>query len=221
VLRDGSIATTAVATSTGTFSITLTNQSTGYLNFSLYGQDNDGNHSSLYAAPVTTTSGMTSTVSGIILSPTLHVSPYQVKRGGTVSFSGFAVPQGNITITLSGPQTFSTTIPSSPNGRYSLLFDSTGFPYGDYVVRSRSVLSGNRQSPDSLPASLTVATTTVATPARGVCGDYNFDGRVDLIDFSILVYWFDRNNPPPTVDCNHDNVIDLVDFSLLMYNWTG
>ncbi|MDP2930289.1 MAG: hypothetical protein Q8N56_01625 [bacterium] len=51
-------------------------------------------------------------------------------------------------------------------------------------------------------------------------GDINEDGKVDLIDFSILLY----NYGIPInkkADLNNDGVVDLVDFSIMLYWWTG
>lgn len=51
-------------------------------------------------------------------------------------------------------------------------------------------------------------------------GDINRDGRVDLVDFSILLYnWGMPKNPQ--ADFNEDGVVDLVDFSIMLYHWTG
>lgn len=49
--------------------------------------------------------------------------------------------------------------------------------------------------------------------------DLNCDSKVNLIDFSILLYWWDRENPD--IDMNKDRIVDLVDFSIMMYHWTG
>lgn len=50
--------------------------------------------------------------------------------------------------------------------------------------------------------------------------DLNEDRKVDLIDFSILLY----NYGAPInkkADLNNDRVVDLVDFSIMLYWWTG
>jgi hypothetical protein len=52
-------------------------------------------------------------------------------------------------------------------------------------------------------------------------GDLNGDCKVDLIDFSIMAYWYKRPNPPELVDLNGDGKVDLIDFSILAYYWTG
>lgn len=50
--------------------------------------------------------------------------------------------------------------------------------------------------------------------------DFNEDGRVNLVDFSILAYWYKKRNPPSHLDVNGDGKIDLVEFSTLIYYWT-
>ncbi len=60
-----------------------------------------------------------------------------------------------------------------------------------------------------------------AAPASTPTGDVNADGRVDLVDFSIMAYWYGRPHPPALVDLNADGKVDLVDFSIIAYHWTG
>ena len=51
-------------------------------------------------------------------------------------------------------------------------------------------------------------------------GDLNNDSRVDLVDFSILL--FNWGVPKDSIaDLNKDGKVDLVDFSILLYWWTG
>lgn len=50
-------------------------------------------------------------------------------------------------------------------------------------------------------------------------GDTNFDGAVDLVDFSRLKDSFGREGENLTGDLNFDNVVDLVDFSILKTNF--
>jgi len=50
--------------------------------------------------------------------------------------------------------------------------------------------------------------------------DLNGDGRVDLIDLSILLYnWGEPKDSRP--DFNRDGIVDLVDFSIMMFWWTA
>lgn len=52
--------------------------------------------------------------------------------------------------------------------------------------------------------------------------DFNHDGRVDFIDFSILLYYFDKTGARiAPFDLNSDGVVDVVDISIFMYYWDG
>ena len=52
--------------------------------------------------------------------------------------------------------------------------------------------------------------------------DFNRDGRVDFIDFSILLYYFDKQGSIIVpFDLNDDGVVDVVDISIFMYYWDG
>ena len=52
--------------------------------------------------------------------------------------------------------------------------------------------------------------------------DVNKDGRIDLIDFSIMAFWWKRDiGTDNASDLNCDSRVDLVDFSILAYHWTG
>lgn len=51
--------------------------------------------------------------------------------------------------------------------------------------------------------------------------DLNCDGAVNIIDFSILIYWFDRLPVPERVDLNRDGKVDIADFSVMAFYWTN
>jgi hypothetical protein len=54
-----------------------------------------------------------------------------------------------------------------------------------------------------------------------VGADFNHDGRVDSVDFSIMLAYWGTSGPinNPCVDINGDKKIDSVDFSILLYQW--
>ena len=43
--------------------------------------------------------------------------------------------------------------------------------------------------------------------------------KVNLVDFSILAYWFNRPSPSAVADLNGDGKVNLTDFSILAYYW--
>ncbi len=51
--------------------------------------------------------------------------------------------------------------------------------------------------------------------------DYNSDGRVDIIDLSIMLYYYGQRGPTIVrYDLNADGVIGLEDISIMLYYWT-
>jgi len=52
--------------------------------------------------------------------------------------------------------------------------------------------------------------------------DLNFDGNVNIVDFSILLYFWNNTQPSNRcADINFDGTVDIFDFSIMMYWWTG
>lgn len=52
--------------------------------------------------------------------------------------------------------------------------------------------------------------------------DFSGDGRCNIIDLSILLYYYERSGPEiARYDLNQNNVVDFPDISVLMYYWTG
>ena len=48
-------------------------------------------------------------------------------------------------------------------------------------------------------------------------GDYNSDGWVDLTDFSIMLFYWNKNNAAH--DLSGDGKVNLTDFSILLFHW--
>jgi hypothetical protein len=53
-------------------------------------------------------------------------------------------------------------------------------------------------------------------------GDLNKDGKINIVDFSILMYFWNQTNPSnPCADINKDGIVNLTDFSIMLFWWTG
>ena len=52
--------------------------------------------------------------------------------------------------------------------------------------------------------------------------DLNFDNKINITDFSILLYfWNQKKSANPCADINFDGIVNIVDFSIMMYWWTS
>lgn len=51
--------------------------------------------------------------------------------------------------------------------------------------------------------------------------DINCDGRVDVVDLSILMSYWQQPRPAPRADINQDSRVDIVDLMILFYWWSA
>jgi hypothetical protein len=113
------------------------------------------------------------------------------------------------------------TANSNADGAWSLTIDTTGFKNGTYKVRAKA----KQESGDLVSTNFSGYTFYgVGQVAEGPrTSDLNRDGKVNLIDFSILLFWWNSDggasNPP--ADINADGKVSLTDFSIMIFNWTG
>ncbi len=226
LLKDGAIATTLFANIDGTFQITLNNLNFGNYQLSLFAEDSTGNTSSPHVLNVSAVTTQPYIYSGILLPPTLTISPNLIKANSDFIAKGYSAPNSTVSLIVPGGQTLGSAV-AGQNGYYEITA-TANIPSGLYSLRAIASLNGI-SSMYSKPVQVLVYSGELPpgeiplTPPSQLasCVDYNRDRRVNLVDFSILLFWFNKNEPPDNIDCNNDNYIDLKDFSILMYFWTG
>lgn len=223
LLKDAQIMATTIAGPDSLFEISLTNLSAGNYNFSIYGEDDAGNRSSLFTFNIYISRGATTNVSGIYISPTISVDKSQVKQGDNIAIFGQSTPNSQVTIGVNSEHEQFVTTPADAQGIYLYNFNTLSLEKGNHLTKSKSSYNGEISS-FSRSVGFVVGDKNVvrSDDACGAgIGDLNCDTAVNLIDFSIMAYWYERANVPDEVDLNHDGKINLVDFSILAYYWTG
>ncbi len=223
LLKDAAVVSSAAAGSDGSFSLSVSGLSSGNYIFSLYSEDKNGNRSSLHTFPVSITAGATTNVSGIFIAPTIAVDKEEVKRGDTITIFGQSAPAADILITVGSEEEIVVKTKADTGGAYLYYFDTSELDYGSHSAKSKATLLNQLLSSYSRAAGFTVGTKNVLakTGEASAKGDINADRRVNLVDFSVMAYWYRRVAPPTHVDLNTDRKIDLIDFSILAYYWTG
>lgn len=213
LLKNGEVAATFLARSSGLFEKELTGLRGGKYNFSIFAEDTEGRKSVTLSFTVTIIEGTTITISEIFIPPTIEISPSRVKRGDTVNIFGQVFPGSKVYIFIS-PKEGAKEIIASPQGKWSLKLDTTLLEIGEYKVKARAFFGEGEQSGFSEEIIF-----EVAIICKGA--DLNFDGKINVFDFSILLHWWETRNPSnPCVDINFDKIIDVIDFSIMMYYWT-
>jgi cysteine-rich repeat protein len=193
----------------------------GTTSFGFWAEDSSGTRSLTVNTTFDVTQGAITNLSGILIPPTIRTQTPRVNPGAPVTLAGQTMPNVSVEIRIEpGARTFTTTADSF--GNWSFVLDTGSLAANEYTVKPRFV-SGTGQlkteSPYGTALSLFVGVEGRATSNA----DLNRDGRVNLIDFSILVFWWGTaggsSNPP--ADINQNARVGLEDFSILLFNWTG
>lgn len=223
LLKDGQITTTLIANADGTFQITINDLNFGNFQFSIYAEDPQGVISNPYTVNVPAFKALPYYYTNLIIPPTISSNKLVVKIGTDLSVYGYAAVGSTVNLLIPGSSTLGSAVADS-NGFYRVTVPANLAP-GVYSLRTNATL-GNITSQYSRPIQVSFTNSNepdqqIPPSQYSLCVDYNHDGRVNLVDFSILLFWFGKNNPPSTIDCNGDRVVDIKDFSILMYFWTG
>jgi hypothetical protein len=228
LLRDGQQIARVNAGPDARFELGVSGLAGGSYTFMVYAQDNNGIRSALNAFTADITNGVSTVVSGIVISPTIATDKSQVKQGDPLMVFGAAAPSSTIGLTIHSNQTITSTLMTGSDGTYVKMIDSSLLLRGDHSAMAKTSLNdpSGLQSPYSAVTFFKVGDTNIYAPTGGCMrADLNCDGKVNLVDFSILAYWYHR---PLTneavgagVDLSADGKIDLTDFSIMAYYWTG
>ena len=224
ILQDGAQVITTTADPQANFSASLSGLAQGSYTFSIYTTDTNGLHSVSFSFPVYVTTGSTVNIGGIILAPTIDVDKSEVKQGENEAIFGFAVPNSQVNIAVHSTVAHLVNTTATSTGAYLYNFDTTPLEYGDHNAQSHAILK-DQVSADTNPVAFVVGNEDInksATTCGSLIGDINCDDKVNLVDFSIMAYWYKLGTTPPAdVDLNNDGKITLIDFSILAYHWTG
>ena len=217
LLRNGQVAATFFAENSGLFKKELTGVPSGTYTFGIWAQDIKGRKSVTLSFTVGILPERTTTISGIFISPTIEIGSTQVEKGEMVDISGQVFPESEVNIFIASDEIVKAT-KASLKGDWIYKLDSSSLEEREHKARAKAVYGDGEQSPFSQTLTFLVMKKG-ALVCRGA--DLNFDKKVNLIDFSILLYYWHQRKPANIcADINQDGIVDLVDFSIVMYYWT-
>lgn len=226
LLKNGVVLAEIPANSNGGFEIHVRNLNPGTYTFGIRAQDNAGLTSKLLVFTVFVSSSVATIVEGIFIPPTITSDKTEVKKGDSITFSGRSVPDAEVRLSLMMKNEIIKKAKAGADGSWIYMVDSSELDFGDNFAKARS-LTVNDISPYSDELLFRVGDTNRIRPKpvnllgyRKRC-DLNDDNRVNLLDFSIMAFWYKRLTFPPKVDLNNDKNVNLTDLSILAYCWTG
>jgi len=222
ILADGQRVDTVTANNSGVYSITIDEIARGAYTFGVFASDAAGTRSTTFSTSFTISGARASRLSNINIPPTILITPNPAEPGETLELSGYALPDATVTIAIDrddGSGARSLTALSDSRGRWTSSLDTTGFARDTYRARVRA------EQVDGARTNLSDYTFFGIGQAadRPLSPDLNRDGSVNLIDFSIMLFWWqtDGGDSEPPADINQDGNVSLTDFSILLFNWTG
>ena len=218
VLKDGQVIANTQANSHADFKIEVANLVAGIYTFGIWGEDNSGTRSITFSFTVNVASGTTTTVSGIFLPPTIALSNDSVKKGETIGILGQTVPQAQVEIHVSSTNIIEKVVASNL-GTWFYNLDTSRLEEGVHSARAKVSTDDGLLSTFSQTKLFGVGVPISAETAIQT-SDLNSDQKINLIDFSIILYnWGTPKNS--AADLNNDGKVNLIDFSIMLYWWTG
>jgi hypothetical protein len=226
LLKNGSIISQIKTNSDGTFDLRVRDLTSGTYSFGIRAQDENGLQSKLLVFTIFISSSVATLVDGIFIPPTVTSDKIEVKRSDVITFFGTSASNAEVRLSFSSRQEIIERVRADDRGKWTYDLDTTGFELGDYEAKGRSLTVQNL-SPYSEVITFRIGNTNrlraksfLLSGFRKKC-DLNDDNRVNLLDFSIMAFWYKRLGFPPKVDLNGDKQINLIDLSILAFCWTG
>jgi hypothetical protein len=216
----GTVIGTTVANPNGTFIQSFPGISPVVHTIVIFGTDPLNRVTSSTTIEVFTRPYEITSVAGIILPPTLSLNKSTIFRGEQLVVSGSSVPGFKVIVFSEPPvRTYETT--GLEDGNFSVtLSDTSQLELGDHKVYALVQDTYGSQSLFSVTLFFKVVeeqTSPPGPPCDIAKADLNCDLTVNLIDFSILLYYWGTNSPQ--ADINKDGNVNLIDFSIMMFYW--
>jgi hypothetical protein len=200
------------------FSETIKDIEYGGFTFSVYMDDSLGIRSASRHSTMTIRSNTTNRISNIFLPPTVSPKGARVEPGEILNFFGSAYPDSvvryevlkNSTVVKSGSRQ------SLNDGLWDLALNTDRLSVGSYILKVKTVLTEIDRQSDWEEVTFGVG---VNPEDSWLSADLNKDGRVNLADFSILLFHWGTSSL--LADINKDGKVGLPDFSIMLFQWTG
>jgi hypothetical protein len=193
----------------------------GTATLGIWTTDRNGNRSITINNTFDVTQGAITNLTRIIVPPTISVANQNVDPGEVITVSGQAVAGATVELHIDASLRIETVRANSA-GDWSFSLNTATLSIAEHTLRAKSIVG-------TPPLALESGFSTSLQLFVGVDGqstqpsDLNRDGLVNLIDFSILIFWWQTtggdSNPP--ADINQNRNVGLEDFSILLFNWNG
>jgi len=229
ILKDGVVVATILADAKGDWA-TQIEVAGGYYGFSIYVVDQFGRRSITSGFSTLVLGGRAVNISSIISAPTVSSNKIVARTLDTITFTGQTYANSKVRVTINSQSAIVGETTSDSLGVWKYVLNTKLLEKGDHTFRAQVIMPNGDISPLSETLGFVIndkigITATPSVRPSYVCdskGDFNRDGRVNLIDLSIVLYSWGRTTLPNScVDLNNDKRVNISDLSILLYWWTG
>ncbi len=223
VTQDGVVVKEDTLSALGDFDLLFDQLQRGTYNWGVSVLDPDGKRSSTYVSTIYLVARTNNIISPIYLSPTISALSLEVALGSDVTLKGYAMSLLPVQVIMSkqgdplNSKIITGTTTANGNGSWTLSLPTSGLKKATYEIKAQTLLSAKEHS--NISPIVYVGVGQSANPDFGNRADLNKDKKVNLIDFSILL--FNWKGSDETADINQDGVVNLTDFSIMLSAWTG
>lgn len=227
IMQDGVPIGWTNSESDGKFGVYMEELSRGMYSFGIWSTDLNSVKSSTYSTTFWIEEGTLTTISDIVIPPTIEIS---TSSESVLSTFGYSTPGASVDIWVysqslqkvdeSNSKRYSTI--AGDNGRWSKNITLSDLKNDNYYIKAKTIIQDINPSEFSQILKFNKSgEEIVSEEVEGICpgSDLNGDGKVNITDFSILLYHWGGDDK--CADQNSNGVVDLIDFSILLYNWTG
>jgi len=220
ILDDGAAIGVVKADSSGNFYFSTTNVSPGVATFGLWAQDSLGVKSIALTTTVTVTANAATTISGEFLPPTIEIDKRQLQKGDTLTISGQSAPSVTVEAHVHSGNNIVVTTSTDTGGNWKILFNTDPLQNNQlHTVAADFITAGSGTLVRSDISQSISFFLGAGSAGKSSLADLNGDGKVNLADFSILLYYWGTNYPAAEFDGG--GKVDLQDLSIMLYYWTG
>lgn len=217
VLEDGRVAVSTIADAQANFKVEITGLTAGIYTFGVWAEDTEGRKSITFSFTTSVTKNTITTIGGIFIPPSIALSKTVLQRGETLNILGQTAPQSEVSVFMSSLEPIVRKTKAEADGTWFHAFDTTPLEQGSHTSRAKAVSPGGLLSTFSNTLAFSIGKVVARVVKQA---DANNDNKVNLVDFSVLLYnWGIPKNP--AADLNSDGKVNIVDFSIMLYYWTG
>ena len=196
----------------------------GIVTFGIWAEDVNGLQSLSINLTFRVAPNAVTTVGGAYLPPTIGLEKNVVALGEPLGVFGQTVPDASVFVQRDQDKQNLTQSGSDPFGVWSADVDTSSLSNDSFHTAGAYFQVQPQGNGAVLRSSLGRFVSFFVGADQGDqdnCGrsDINDDNRVNLVDFSILLFNWGGNNA--NSDINLDGTVNLTDFSIMLFCWTG